>query len=59
MHKIRKTYGTTLLDGDVDDALIAEMMGHKDINTTRQYYYFSNKDEAHQVEQMTRALSNI
>lgn len=59
MHKIRKTYGTTLIDSDVDDALVAEMMGHKDISTTRQYYYFSNKGDAHQVEQMQRALHKI
>lgn len=38
MHKIRKTYGTTLIDNNVDDALVAEMMGHKDISTTKKYY---------------------
>jgi integrase len=59
MHKIRKTYGTTLLDSDVDDALVAEMMGHKDVATTRQYYYFSNKGTERQMEQMQRALQNI
>lgn len=26
MHKIRKTYGTTLIDNNVDDALVAEIL---------------------------------
>ena len=40
MHKIRKTYGTTLIDNDVLDSIVAEQMGHKDINTTRKCYYY-------------------
>ncbi len=58
MHKIRKTYGTTLLDANVDEALVAEMMGHKDINTTRKYYYYSNKSDKTKVEQIEKALAN-
>lgn len=57
-HKIRKTYGTTLIDNNVDDALVAEMMGHKDINTTKKYYYYSNKSDKTKVEQMEKALIN-
>ncbi|MDD6401702.1 MAG: site-specific integrase [Lachnospiraceae bacterium] len=56
MHKIRKTYGTTLLDSNVDEATVAEMMGHKDISTTRKYYYYSNKSDCKKVEQITGAL---
>ncbi|MDO5126653.1 MAG: tyrosine-type recombinase/integrase, partial [Eubacteriales bacterium] len=59
MHKIRKTYGTTLIDNNVDDSVIAEMMGHTDITTTRKYYYYSNKAESTKVEQVTKALSGI
>lgn len=36
-HKIRKTYGTTLLDSDVNDSFVAEQMGHTDVSTTRNY----------------------
>lgn len=57
MHKIRKTYGTTLLDNGVDDSLVAEQMGHKDIATTRKYYYFCNKDSSAKYEQISKALS--
>lgn len=45
MHKIRRTYGTTLIDANVEDSLIMSQMGHSDISTTRKYYYFANKDD--------------
>lgn len=57
MHKIRKTYSTTLLDNDVDDSIVAEQMGHKDIATTRKSYYFCNKDSSAKYEQISKALS--
>lgn len=56
-HKIRKTYGTMLLDGGVDDSLVAEQMGHTDVATTRKYYYFSTKDEAKKRSQIAKAIS--
>ncbi len=56
MHKIRKTYATTLLDSHVDESLVAEQMGHKDIATTRKYYYFCNKDSSAKYEQISKAL---
>lgn len=58
MHKIRKTYGTTLLDGKVDESTVAEQMGHKDIATTRKFYYRSNKSDATKFAQISKALSN-
>ena len=57
MHKIRKTYGTTLLDSDTNESLVAEMMGHADISTTKQYYYYSNKNSAHKQQQIDNAIS--
>lgn len=56
MHKIRKTYGTTLIDGGVDEAIIIEQMGHSDIHCTKQYYYFSNKNREKKREQITQAV---
>lgn len=56
-HKIRKTYGTMLLDGGVDDSLVAEQMGHTDVATTRKYYYFSNKSEDKKRDQIAKAIS--
>lgn len=57
MHKIRKTYGTTLIDNDVDDSFVVEQMGHSDIKCTRQYYYFCNKSMAKKIEQIDNAIN--
>lgn len=58
MHKIRKTYGTMLIDGGVDKSLVAEQMWHADISCTEKYYYFSNKDVESKEKQIQAALSN-
>lgn len=56
MHKIRRTYGTTLLDNGVDESLIMEQMGHSDISTTRKYYYYSNKNMKTKELQIEKAI---
>ncbi len=56
MHKIRKTYGTTLIDAGVDEAVIIEQMGHSDIHCTKQYYYFSNKKREKKAKQISEAM---
>ena len=43
MHKLRKTYATNLLNAGVDDKLVEKQMGHTEILTTKQFYYFNNK----------------
>lgn len=58
-HKIRKTYGTTLIDNNVDDSIVAEQMGHADISTTRKIYYYSNKSRANKKKQVRAALEGI
>lgn len=57
MHKLRKTYGTTLIDNGVDESLIMNQMGHKDISTTRKYYYFANKDSDDERKQIRGAIN--
>ncbi len=39
-HKIRKTYGSILLDGKVKESTILDTMGHTDISCTKDHYYF-------------------
>lgn len=56
MHKIRKTYGTTLIDAGVEDSLIMSQMGHSDIETTRKYYYFANQNFDKKVEAIKKAI---
>lgn len=37
-HKLRSTYGTTLYRETGDIYLVADVLGHKDVNTTRRHY---------------------
>lgn len=46
MHDIRRTYASKLLDSDVTERFVQDQMGHTDIRTTRQYYYYSTQKEA-------------
>lgn len=57
IHKGRKTYGTTLIDSGCEDSLVMKQMGHTTIETSRKYYYYSNKTKAHQIEQIKRAVN--
>ena len=56
MHKIRRTYGTTLIDNNVEDSLIMSQMGHSCIDTTRKYYYYANKNDKHKREQINKSI---
>jgi len=42
-HKLRSTYGTTLYQETRDIYLVADVLGHKDVNTTRKHY--ANMDD--------------
>ena len=37
-HKLRSTYGTELYKETGDIYLVADVLGHKDVNTTRKHY---------------------
>ena len=52
LHKIRKTYATMLLNANVDEKLIMNQMGHTDIATTKNFYYFDN----HNLEESRRVI---
>ncbi len=56
-HKIRRTYGTTLLDCSVADSTVAEQMGHTDVSTTRKLYYYSNKSKETKIKQINNAIN--
>ena len=44
-HKLRSTYGTELYKATEDIYLVADVLGHKDVNTTRRHYA-AQQDEA-------------
>lgn len=54
-HKIRKTYGSILLDNNVDNNLIKGQMGHTDIGCTETHYHRNRKDN----EKKSEIISNI
>lgn len=54
-HKIRKTYGTILLDNHIDNRLIMGQMGHTDIMCTENHYHRNRKS----VESKSEILSSI
>jgi len=56
-HKIRKTYGTELLNSGVDEKLITRQMGHVSIATTKGHYFYDNKTIDRKVEILNNAMT--
>lgn len=54
-HKIRKTYGTILLDNHIDNKLIMGQMGHTDIACTEGHYHRNRRT----IQRKSEILSNI
>lgn len=54
-HKIRKTYGTILLDNHIDNKLIMGQMGHTDIACTENHYHRNRKS----LDKKSQIISNI
>lgn len=44
-HKLRSTYGTQLYKNSGDIYLVAEVLGHKDVNTTKKHYAAMSEDK--------------
>ena len=43
-HKLRSTYGTNLYNETKDIYIVAEVLGHKDVNTTKKHYAAIKED---------------
>ena len=43
-HKMRSTYGTALYQETDDIYLVADVLGHKDVNTTKKHYAAIDED---------------
>lgn len=43
-HKLRSTFGTNLYQQTGDIYLVAEVLGHKDVNTTKKYYAAASEE---------------
>lgn len=49
-HKIRKTYGTILLDNKVDSRLVVGQMGHSQVNVTESHYHRNRRSIDKKIE---------
>lgn len=56
MHVLRKTYATRLINAGVDEAIIINLMGHTEISTTRNYYYYNDKLLPQIKERVNKAI---
>ena len=55
-HKIRKTYATILLDGNVRESTILNSMGHVDLECTRGPYYYNRASIEDKREELSKLV---
>lgn len=51
-HKLRSTYGTNLYQESGDIYLVADVLGHKDVNTTRKHYAAIEEERGRRASKM-------
>ena len=58
-HKLRSTFGTNLYKETGDIYLVADILGHKDVNTTRKHYAAQDDDNRRMAARRIRLRENI
>ncbi len=53
-HKLRSTYGTNLYRETNDIYLVADVLGHKDVNTTKKHYAAIEQDSRRKAASLTK-----
>jgi len=53
-HKLRSTYGTTLYRETGDIYLVADVLGHSDVNTTKKHYAAIQEDHRRSARNKVR-----
>ena len=48
-HKLRSTYGTRLYNTTGDIYIVADVLGHRDVNTTKKHYAAISEDNRRSV----------
>ena len=56
MHKIRKTYASTLLHNGVNISIVKDMLGHADESTTLKHYIYNVEDNSETENIVLNAL---
>lgn len=57
-HKLRSTYGTNLYRESGDIYLVADVLGHKDVNTTKKHYAAMTEDRRKAASEMVHLRNN-
>lgn len=57
VHTLRKTFITNMINGNVEEAIIIEQVGHTMIETSKAYYYYNDKLTDYMSEKIQRAIS--
>ena len=57
-HKLRSTYGTTLYQETGDIYLVADVLGHKDVNTTKKHYAAQNEERKRYAATVVKLREN-
>lgn len=57
-HKLRSTYGTNLYRETGDIYLVAEVLGHNDVNTTRKHYAALDEDRKRMAAKAVSRVKN-
>lgn len=58
-HKLRSTYGTSLYRETGDIYLVADVLGHKDVNTTRKHYAALEDDRRRYAARQVRLREDL
>lgn len=58
-HKLRSTYGTSLYRETGDIYLVADVLGHKDVNTTRKHYAALSQDRRRTAAEVIKLRDEI
>ncbi len=58
-HKLRSTYGTNLYQETGDIYLVADVLGHKDVNTTRKHYAAMKEDNKRKAAKTVRLREKL
>ena len=57
-HKLRSTYGTRLYNETGDIYIVADVLGHRDVNTTKKHYAAITQDNRKRVADMVKLRLN-
>ena len=58
-HKLRSTYGTSLYKETGDIYLVADVLGHKDVNTTKKHYAAIDENRRRQAASAVKSCGTI